>query len=177
MRLTAVVIIAAICCVFAIAGISCAGTLESRYATIIYDNEELLRDFNKGLRLRGLAYLMGNRSSLTASDEIRNKVDIVIERVQLVLEMYVKTLKFKIVLLSSAREVRRVYRSKYGRDADFISFFVPGEKTVYISVDDMDLRLFSHEVAHAVIDQYFRVSPSVKIHEMLAKYAETHMDE
>jgi acyl transferase domain-containing protein len=154
-----------------------AGEIETRYATIIYDNDDLPREFNKGVRLRGLSYLTGNRSNLTITDEVKNKVDIISERVQLVLEMYVKTLKYKIVLLASSREVRRVYRAKYGKDVDFISFFSPGEKTIYLSTDDANLRIFAHEVAHAVIDQYFRVSPSVKIHEMLAKYAETHLDD
>jgi hypothetical protein len=177
MRLTAVVLITVICCVFSLAAGSFAGTIESRYATIIYENDEMLREFNSSVRLRGLSYLMGNRTNLTVSDEVKNKIDIISERVQLVLEMYVKTLKFKVVLLSSAREIRRVYRSKYGRDVDFISFFSPGEKTIYISVDDVELRIFGHEVGHAVIDQYFGVSPSVKIHEMLAKYAETHLEE
>ncbi len=177
MRLIAVVLIAIICCLFALAEFSSAGTLESRYATIIYENDALLREFNSSVRLGGLSYLVGKRSNLTVADEVRNKVDIIAERVQLVLEMYVKTLKFKVVLLPSAREVRRVYRSKYGKDADFISFFAPGERAMYISVDDVNLRIFGHEVGHAVIDQYFRVSPSVKIHEMLAKYAETHLDD
>jgi hypothetical protein len=177
MRSWVVVFILMICCAVVAAGEVKAGTLETRYATIVYDNENLLREFNRGVRLRGLSYLMGNKTNLTMADEVRNKVDIIAERVQLVLEMYVKTLKFRIVLLSSAREVRRVYRGKYGRDADFISFFAPGEKTIYLSTDDADLRIFAHEVGHAVIDQYFRVSPSVKIHEMLAKYAETHLDD
>lgn len=177
MRRTEVVLITVICCVFTLAAGSHAGTLESRYATIIYDNDELLREFNKSLRLRGLSYLVGNRTSLTVADEAKNKVDIVAERVQLVLGMYVKTLKFKVVLLSSAREVRRVYRAKYGRDVDFISYFSPAEKTVYISVDDVQLHIFAHEVAHAVVDQYFRVSPSVKLHEMLAKFAEANLEE
>jgi hypothetical protein len=177
MRLTAVVLIAVICCVFALAAGSHAAILESRYATIIYDNDELLREFNKSLRLKGLSYLIKNKTNLTVADEVRNKVDIIAERVQLVLGMYVKTLKFKVVLLSSAREVRRVYRAKYGRDVDFISYFSPVEKAVYISVDDVQLRIFGHEVAHAIVDQYFGVSPSVQLHEMLAKFAETHLDE
>jgi hypothetical protein len=177
MRLWVVVFIFVVCCVIATAGPAKAGTLETRYATIIYDNDDLLREFNKGVRLQGLSYLMGGRSNLTVADEVRNKVDIIAERVQMVLEMYVKTLKFKIVLLSSVREVRRVYRERYGRDANFISFFSPGERTIYLSTDDVELRIFAHEVAHAVVDQYFRVSPSVKIHEMLAKYAETHLED
>ena len=177
MRLTTVVLIAVICCVFALAADSQAAMLESRYATIIYDNDELLREFNKSLRLGSLSYLLKNRTNLTVADEVRNKVDIIAERVQLVLGMYVKTLKFRVVLLSSAREVRRVYRAKYGKDVNFISYFSPVEKAVYISVDDVQLRIFGHEVAHAVVDQYFGASPSVRLHEMLAKFAEANLED
>jgi hypothetical protein len=176
MRLKVVFFIVALFCVFAPAGELQAAALETRYATIIYDSDRQLREFNSGVGLGGLSYLMGSRSNLTATDEIRNKVDIISERVMMVLEMYVKDLKFKIVLLPSATEVRRVYRSKYGRDVSFISFYAPGERTIYLSTDDADRRIFSHEVAHAVIDQYFKVPPSVKIHEMLAKYAENNLD-
>jgi hypothetical protein len=177
MRQTAIFLIVVFCCVFAPAVGLEAASLESRYATIIYDNDSLLREFNRGVGLRGLSYLMANRSNLTVADEVKNKVDVIAERVQVVLEMYVKTLKFRIVLLPSAREVRRVYNSKYGKEVSFISFYSPGEKAIYLSTDDADLRIFGHEVAHAIIDQYFKVPPSVKIHEMLAKYAETHLED
>jgi hypothetical protein len=77
MRLTAVVLITVICCVFSLAAGSFAGTIESRYATIIYENDEMLREFNSSVRLRGLSYLMGNRTNLTVSDEVKNKIDII----------------------------------------------------------------------------------------------------
>jgi len=177
MLFRAVVLTVALLCLFTVAGPSYCGTIESRYATIVYDNDSLLKEFNSGVRLGSLSFLMRNRSSLTLSDEVGNKVDIIAEKVQMVLEMYPKTLKFRVVLLASASEVRRMYKSRYGREVDFISFYSPGDKAVYISTDDVNLRIFSHELAHAVIDQYFKVSPAVKIHELLAKFAESHIED
>ncbi len=177
MRLKALLIIFAFLSVFATATLSEGGQIESRYATIIYGNDDLLKDFDSGVRLGSLSYLMARKSSMTVADEVRNKIDVIVEKVQLVLEMYPRPFKYKVVLVNSAREVRRIYRSKYGRDVDFISFYSPGDRAVYISTDDVDLRIFGHETAHAVIDQYFKVSPAAKIHEMLAKYAESHLED
>lgn len=177
MFLKAVVFIVSLFCTFMVAVCSYGGQIESRYATITYDNDSLLKEFNSGVRLGSLSYLMGNKSNMTVVDEVRNKVDIIAEKIQMVLEMYPKTLKFRVVLLPSAREIRKVYKNIYGREIDFISFYSPGDKAVYISTDDVNLRIFSHETAHAVIDQYFKVSPAVKIHELLAKYAEAHIED
>ena len=177
MRLKAVIAILTLLCVLMAADCSCGGSMESRYATITYDSDDLLKEFNSGVRLGSLSYLMRNKSNMTVADEVRNKVDIIAEKVQLVLEMYPKTLKFRVVLLAAASDVRRVYKVRYGRDVNFISFYSPGEKTLYISTDDVNLRIFGHELAHAVIDQYFKVSPAVKIHELLAKFAESHLED
>ena len=177
MRLKAVIAIVTLLCVLMAADCSCGDSLESRYAMIIYDSDDLLKEFNSGIRLGSLSYLMRNKSNMTVGDEVRNKVDIIAEKVQLVLEMFPKTLKFRVVLLASASEVRRVYKGRYGKDVSFISFYAPVEKTVYVSTDDVNLRIFGHELAHAVIDQYFKVSPAVKIHELLAKFAESHLED
>ncbi len=177
MLFRAIVFIVTFFCTLTFAAGSYCGSLESRYATIMYDNDSLLKEFNSGVRMGSLSYLMGNRSNMTVADEVRNKVDVIVEKVQVVLEMYPSTFKYKVVLLDSAKEVRKVYQSKYGREVGFISFYSPGDKAVYISTDDVDLRIFSHETAHAIIDQYFKVSPAVKIHELLAKYAESHIED
>jgi hypothetical protein len=167
MRPIALVSIAVLCGVLLIVAGAHAGSLETRYATLMYGSDSQLREFNSSVSI--------GRGGVTMYDEARNKVDAVVERVMMVLDMYVRNFRFKIMLLSSAGEVRRVYRSRYGRDVSFISFYSPGDKTVYLSVDDASNRVFGHEVAHAVIDGYFKVPPSVKIHEMLAKYAENNL--
>lgn len=152
-----------------------ASELRTQYTTITYDKEEQLRKFNRGVSLGSLSYLLRNKRSITSDDEVRNKVDVLVERVEAILDMFPRDLKFKIVLLSTDTDVQRVYKNKYGAAVDYISFYSPREKTVYISVDDIRIGVLAHEMAHVILDFYFGVSPPVKIHEVLAQFVESHL--
>lgn len=170
-------IVCLFCCALLGSAPALALELETRYGTVSYEREELLKRFNEEIRLGSLSYLMKSRSSLTLADEVRNKVEVVINKVQTVLEMFPPSMKIKIVLLPSDGEVAKIYRSKYHRHADYIAFYSPREKTVYLSVRDVTLHVLAHEAAHAVIDHYFGISPSVKIHEVLSEYVEAHLED
>jgi predicted metal-dependent peptidase len=91
--------------------------------------------------------------------------------------MYPRTLNFRIMLLSTDTEVQQAYRSRYGKSVDYIAFYAPKDKTVYISVDDIRLGVLAHELAHVVIEHYFLNSPPNKIHEVLAQFVETHLQD
>ncbi len=152
--------------------------LETRYATIIYEKDDLLKEFNNRVRLGSLSYLVRDKNSLTIADEVRNKVDTIMDRVQSVLQMFPRNIKIKIVLLPSDDEVSNIYKRKYLRDVDYIAFYAPGDKTVYISVDNVRLRVFAHELGHVVVDHYFAgVPPPGNIHELLAQYVEAHLED
>ncbi len=149
--------------------------LKTRYITIVYNNEDQLRRFNKEISLGSLSYLLRNKKSITADDEIKNKLDVIIERVESILEMYPKEVKFTITLLSSDDEVQGIFRSKYGKNVDYIAFYSPRDKTIFVSVKDIELEVLAHEIAHVVIDFYYGTSTPTKIHEVLAQYVETHL--
>lgn len=166
-----------LCLLLAAAAPGRAYELDTRYGTVVYEKEELLKRFNDELRLGRLSYLMKNRSSVTLQDEVRNKVEAVFDRVQSVLEMFPRNLRVTIVLLPSDGDVAKVYRGKYQRHADYIAYYSPKEKTIYLSVRDSSLTVVAHEMGHAVIDHYFGVSPSVKIHEVLSEYVEAHLED
>ena len=155
--------------------VSSASELKSRYTTIMYNSEDQIREFNNEVSLGSLSYLMRNRGSITIGDEVKNKVDVIIERVESILEMYPRELKFRIVLLPSDNEVQAIFRKKYGRDADYIAFYSPGDKTVYISVKDIELTVLAHEIGHVIIDFYYGMATPRKIHEVLAQYVEEHL--
>jgi hypothetical protein len=152
-----------------------ASELKTQYTIVTYDKEEQLRKFNKGVSFGSLSYLLRNRMSITSDDEVRNKVDVLVERVEAILDMFPRDLKFRIVLLSTDTEVQRVYKNKYGAAVDYISFYSPRDKTVFISADDVRIGVLAHELAHVILDFYFGVSPPVKIHEVLAQFVETHL--
>lgn len=155
--------------------VSSASELKSRYTTIMYNNEDQIRRFNSEVSLGSLSYLMRNRGSVTTGDEVKNKVDVIIERVESILEMYPRELKFHIVLLPSDNEVQEIFRKKYRRNADYIAFYSPGDKTVYVSVKDIELTVLAHEIGHVIIDFYYGIATPQKLHEVLAQYVEEHL--
>jgi hypothetical protein len=169
-------VLAAIFLAVSVHGGHCA-ELKTRYGTIHYGNEKLLRDFDGEVSLRSLSYLTRGKKNETVGDEVVNKVDIIVGRVEAVLEMFPKNLSLTVTLLPSEKEVQRIYREKYGVDVDYIAFYSPKDETIYISVNDARLGVLAHEVAHAVIDHYFGVSPPAKIHEVLSQFVESHLED
>lgn len=151
--------------------------IKARNASVIYEKEDLLRKFNRNIRLGSLAYAARNSPSITVEDEVRNKVDVILERVKAVLAMFPGNLNFTIILLPSDTDVQKVYTAKFGKKVAFISFYSPRDKTVYISVDDARLGVLAHELAHVVIDFYYETSTPVKIHEVLAQFVESHLED
>ncbi len=153
--------------------------ISSRYATISYQGEPLLRSFNKRIKLGSLDYLLKRRISgeLSLQDQVSGKVDIIVERVETMLEMHPKNFRVDIIVVRSTDDVRALYKQKYRRDIEFLAFYSPSEKSIYISADEARSNILAHELAHAVIDQYFGVAAPVKIHELLAGYVSENFEE
>lgn len=152
-----------------------AGQQKSRYATISYPNGEVLQEFNDNLRLnRKLNYAM-RKNVVTVADEVLAKLDIIIEKVQIVLDMFPDYYHVRVVLLPDDDDVARVYKKKYGKRVSHIAYYSLSEKTIYVSVDDTNLRVISHEIGHSVADHYFKVRPPYNIHELMAQFAEKHV--
>ncbi|MBW1940973.1 MAG: hypothetical protein JRI28_06320 [Deltaproteobacteria bacterium] len=158
-----------------IASTSYGFELKTRYTTIIYDDQKQLRKFDDKLYLGRLRYLLRKRKDITVAEAVKNKVDLITEKVETVLEMFPNPLKFTLVLLSTPRDVQNAYQKIYGRKVNYIAFYSPKENTVFISVKRAKLRVLAHEFGHVVVENYFEVSPPAKIHEVLAQFAETHI--
>jgi hypothetical protein len=122
-----------------------------------------------------LNYLLYGKENETTEDEVRSKIDVIVEKVKTVLDMYPKDMKFKIVIYNSAKEVQAAYKRIYGMDVDYIAFYSRSEDTVFLSAKKTTLRRVTHEIAHVVVEKYHVVSPPNKIHEVLAQYAERHI--
>lgn len=149
--------------------------IKTRYTTIIYDNAGVLRKFNRELYLGRLKYLLKSGESETIEDEVKEKIDLIVEKVQTVLDMFPGKINFSIVIHLSPEGVQQEFKRIYNKEVDYIAFFSPGENTVFYSADNGSLRVVAHEIAHVVAEHYFTVSPPPKIHEVLAQYAESHI--
>jgi len=148
----------------------------SRYATINYSSKELLRDFNDELYLpRTLMRAVHRRNAVLLEDEVLAKVDTIIEKAEMILDMFPDHLHIQIVLLETQSEVAKVYKARYGRKASHIAYYSLSEKTIYISVDNTTLKVLAHEIGHAIIDHYFKVRPPYNVHELMAQFTEKHI--
>ncbi len=149
---------------------------ESRYVTLQYSDQRLLREFNNKLIVgRKLSSMMRKKNVETVEDEVLAKADVIIEKIQVVLDMFPDKLSLTLVLLADEDDVSDSYLKRYGKRQENIAFYSLSAKTIYISVDDTHLRVLAHEVGHAVCDQYFKVRPPYKIHELMAQFAEKHV--
>ena len=156
---------------------ACAFELSTRYATIIYIKKNQLQEFNDNVFLGSLSYLTRRKRAVTVEDEVKNKLDTILEKVESTLEVYPSKIRLRVILLDSEDDVRKAYARLYGKSRDFVAFYSPREKTLYLSLRNVTLGLLAHELAHVVIDHYFGISPPVKIHEVLAQYVETHIED
>ncbi len=57
------------------------------------------------------------------------------------------------------------------------SFYIHGYATIYTSMQDISDSVISHEMAHAVMDNYFKVMPPERAAEFLATYVDSHLEE
>lgn len=149
--------------------------IKTKYAVITYDSMEVLRKFNRELYMGRLKYQLPSGESDTIEGEVKEKIDLIIEKVQTVLDMFPKKIQFGIVIHMSTDGIQMEFKRIYNKEVDYIAFYSPGENTVFYSADNGSLRVVAHEIGHVVAEHYFTVSPPPKIHEVLAQYAEAHI--
>lgn len=153
-----------------------AGELKTLFATVTYDNDELLRQFNQKLYLPNrLQIKMRNWPSDTVADEVNNKINLLVDQVQAVMDMHPDRIKFTIVLLPSPEAVQEVYFQKYGKEVNHLAYYSLSEKTIYFSVDNASLNVVAHEFGHVVVDYYYKVHTPYNIHELMAQFAEKNL--
>jgi len=169
----------ALCCllvIFQLPGRLLAGELKTLYATVSYDNDEILRRFNQELDLPNrLQVKMRTWRNDTVRDEVSNKINLLVDQVQTVMDMHPDRLKFTIVLLPSPEAVQEIFLQKYGKKVEHLAYYSLSEKTIYFSVDKASLNVVSHEIGHVVVDHYYKVHTPYNIHELMAQFAEKNL--
>lgn len=154
---------------------SSASELQTRYAVITYGSIDTLKRFNDELYLGRLGSQMRRSQGESIEDEVISKIDFIIEKVMIALDMYLPKLKFNIVIHTDEKSVKMDFYEIYKVDVEYIAFFSPSKKTVFYSANNASLRVIAHEIGHVVAESYFPVSPPQRIHEVLAQYAEQHV--
>jgi len=147
----------------------------SRYFTVRWNDPKVLREFNDNLMMGRLSRFMQKKNIVTVEDEVYAKLDVILEKAQLVLDMYPNGMKVTVVILPNKKAVAAMYQSKYGKEAENLAYYSLSENTIYISADDTKLQVIAHELGHAIVNHYFKERPPYQIHELMAQFTEKHI--
>jgi len=122
----------------------------------------------------GVKSLFSFISAKDPVDSIKQKVDVLFDKVEQILGMYGHRDKVIINLYpkSSFYEVRKRINSKNCR---FRAWYIFEQNTIYINVGDVHEGILAHEIAHAIIDNYLSVRPPKNTSEILARYVDKNL--
>ncbi len=145
----------------------------SRYFTLIYTSQHQLIEFNDkiGLESKVRAH-RDQKKGVTLEDEVILKLDTIMEKAEIALDMFPDGLHVRVILLETADILTQEFNVKYGKNVEYIAYYSPAEDTIYLAVSEASLTVIVHEIGHAIVERYFEVRPPYKIHELLAQFVE-----
>lgn len=154
---------------------------KSNQITLSYTSDINLRRLEARLRTRYFSVSAVERNLFTNSSyniekRIISRLESILLRTEQVLAMDPPFMEIEIKIFSNRRELSREYLSIFGTVQSYKSFYIHSLGTIYTSMQDISDSVISHEMAHAVIDNYFRVIPPDKIAEYLATYVDSHLE-
>lgn len=146
--------------------------LETNYATVYSQSEEDLLAFGKKVGGSSASLVRGSDKAIAI---LRDDIDMIVFRVRTLLDMYPQRFWFSVRILKDYNEVKQKHAELASREKAPIAFYAHKSQTIYLSPDNISDRIFAHEVAHAVINAYFEVTPPAHMQEILAQYVDKHL--
>lgn len=115
-------------------------------------------------------------SSYSIEERIIARLESILLRVEQILGMKPHSMEIKIKIFRDRRELCGEYSTIFCTTQNYKSFYIHGLETIYSSMQDISDSVIAHEMAHAVIDNYFKVIPPEKTAELLATYVDSHLE-
>ncbi|MDD5166263.1 MAG: hypothetical protein PHQ57_02595 [Candidatus Omnitrophica bacterium] len=153
-----------------------AQKISGRYFNVFYESGVDVRELFKGLDVNPSDMLLAGRTKeagLLPGEELAEMLDVLFVRVCEILDMRLYSFKGTIKVCYNSEELNRIYDDLFGSDGKTRkSFYNYDFNIIYVSAENFSRDIVTHEIAHAVISHYFVISPSAKVQELLAGYAE-----
>ncbi len=150
--------------------------------TLLCSPEVNLRRLEGRLRSRWFTVSAAERDLFTnpaysVDQRILARLESILLRVEQVLGMDVPSLRLKVKVYTTRDALSVECMRMYGTAERYRSFYVRSFETIYTSMQDVTDSQIAHEMAHAVIDDYFKVIPPERTAEFLAVYVDSHLEE
>ncbi|MCG8563697.1 MAG: hypothetical protein MI747_01295 [Desulfobacterales bacterium] len=155
--------------------------LPAKYTILRYQRDADLAAFNRAIdfggQSQGFLFFQGAEETGEGLDrEVRQKLNRMVEKVQLILDMRKPFPRVFINLYSNAEDLHWAYFQIYGTRKELRAWYTFQHNTIYINVLDLHSGMLAHELAHAVVDHYLGVRPPRATAEILARYVDQHLE-
>lgn len=144
---------------------------ETNCCTIQYIDPGHLNTFT--LRIGGYKYTSKGLDDNPSNVKIRT--DEIMAKVQATLDMYPDDFHISLLLYPDYQGVEKIFRQFTMTGNVPLAFYSNKTKTIYVNVESVTAGVLAHEMAHAVINFYFKVPPPAKMQEILAQYVDLHI--
>jgi hypothetical protein len=117
-------------------------------------------------------------SSVAAQDSagvLARSIDGLFAAVSDALDIRILRFRGRIFILPDRPSLKEHLKRVYGLELSERSYYFYRDNTIFIAYEDLNARVLAHEMAHALISNYFQVPPPEKIQEILASYAEKNL--
>jgi len=89
-----------------------------------------------------------------------------------IIDIHMYGFKGSIRVLSDRQSLSDLIKQAFDRDFKERSLYFFEKNTIFISLADLTLGMLGHEIAHAIISNFFVVPPPPKVQEILCGYVE-----
>jgi len=150
----------------------------TKRTTIRYLSDKDLKKFDKSIDYApgaGFSSMFSKANEKEQRAKLKKKIDALFERVRAILDMKKYVRKVRIDLYPGKKQLHAAYQELFKRENTHRAWYSFKLHTIYIQVNDINEGILAHEMAHAIIDHFFKTRPPSATAEILARFVDAHL--
>ena len=155
-------------------------SLSTKYTVIHFQSDRDLEKFNAAIDYSigwGFMALFGGSEGKDFSAKLTKKIDELFARAQEILDMRKYMNRVQINIYSDNEKLQDAYLREVKTPGEYRAWYLFEQNTIYLQVEDINEGMLAHEMAHAIIDNFFQVRPPPASAEILARYVDAHLND
>ncbi|MBN1586082.1 MAG: hypothetical protein JW937_01485 [Candidatus Omnitrophica bacterium] len=156
----------------------CAQDLETRYFDVtVHEDVDIVQLYSQihVNEFEHLDILVGGDLS-DPTQGLKECLDALYLEVSDILDIHLRTVRYKIEIYSSKLDLAEVSVRNYGYHKHGSAYYSFERNTLYFCAEELRTGILGHEMAHAIVCSYFVVPPPEKAQEILCGYVEFQLN-
>ena len=149
--------------------------IDSKYCTVWLRQEVEAKQVNKRINTWQARPPVNVAKSESEELKLAAKCDTIFQRAQEILDMFPPAVHTTLRIVKNRNEIEGIHEGRYGYGTEAVAFYDLEDNTIFVAMKDLSEGVLAHEMAHCIIDHYFRVRPPRKIEELLAMHVDEHL--